>query len=655
MRATHSVRVPLAPELSPTARLGHELQGLKTGSLVSIGKLCDDECMTLFTKYNVNVIKNGKVIINGPRNNKTRLWDIPLAPKGPKSPLPRVSPTTSPHANSALRMASTKHDLAQFMHTVLCSPVPSTVIRAIKRDHFTSWPGLTVDLFTKHLPKSIATSLGHMRSDQQNLRSTKQPWPAIPLLTSLDIAPHQEPTNPRSHASFVKMIDTKCFERSYSDQTGKFPVKSCRGNCYIFIMYDYDSNAILSVALPDRRGSSIKTAWEHIFQRLQRNGYAPSLHLLDNECATDIKQAFTRHNVDFQRVPAHQHRRNAAERAIQTWKAHFIACLATTDPTFPLTAWDHLLPQCDLTLNHLRSSRRQPRLSAYTCLFGNYDFNRKPLSVPGTKVITHDPPFQRFTFAPHGSLGYYVGPALEHYRCYTIFFPSTQRTRECVSIQWFPQAIPFPKVSQLEYLQQTADDLLCLLGPSSSPPAFPSLTFGSSTRNAYLDIARLLKRATTPPDNAARSTVPPASPLPVHILDLPPSPVPPMPPLPSPPPTPPHLLRPRLPTPVPVTTARVQTPRLPPPPLLAHPHRSTPVPVAPARVLLPSFNSPPGPVSPPVTAPRVVSTPVSTPPMPPPPAPVPRVNTPPRLSTTRAQRACPSSLPVSHSYSPCPQ
>ena len=160
------------------------------------------------------------------------------------------------------------------------------------------------------------------------------------------------------------MLDTKTFARSYSDQTGRFPVQSSRGNNYIFVMYDYDSNAILSVALPDRRGSSINRAWLNIVAQLTANGYKPALHILDNECSNDIKNSFVKKSIKFQRVPAHQHRRNAVERAIQTWKAHFIAGLASTDPSFPLNAWDYLLPQCDLTLNHLRSSRRQPKLSA---------------------------------------------------------------------------------------------------------------------------------------------------------------------------------------------------------------------------------------------------------------------------------------------------
>ena len=39
---------------------------------------------------------------------------------------------------------------------------------------FSTWPGLTSKLITKHLPLSVNTALGHLRQQYQNTRSTKQ-------------------------------------------------------------------------------------------------------------------------------------------------------------------------------------------------------------------------------------------------------------------------------------------------------------------------------------------------------------------------------------------------------------------------------------------------------------------------------------------------
>ena len=111
-------------------------------------------------------------------------------------------------------------------------------------------------------------------------------------------------------------------------------------------------------------------------------------------------------------MPPHIHQRNSAKRAIQTFKNHFIAGLASTDPNFPLSNWCRLIPQAELTLNVLRPSRLNPKLSAYAQLEVAFDFTRTPLAPPGTRAIVHEKPTQRRTWAPHGVDGWYIGPAM---------------------------------------------------------------------------------------------------------------------------------------------------------------------------------------------------------------------------------------------------
>jgi len=564
MNSTHSVQVPLAPQLSASAQHGHVLNGLKTGSLISIGQLCDDDCAAIFTKFNVKIIKDGNIIITGNRDPQNGLWNIPLAPK---PFLPTSDKNVKFLASSAISDDITKQDLAAFLHGTIFSPSPSTLIRAIKKNHFTSWPGLTESIIRKHLPKSIATSKGHLRGQQKNIKSTKADLDSIPMSTSLDLAPSQEPSNPKTNNLFLALLTTDSICKSFSDQTGQFPVQSGRGNNYIFILYDYDSNAILSTAIPNRRSKTLTTAWTATFTKLQSNGYAPDLHILDNECSSDLKAAFTKYKIDFQRVPPHSHRRNAAERAIQTFKNHFVAGLCSCDPNFPLSEWDRLLPQCDITLNHLRSSRRQPKLSAHACLFGNFDFNKTPLAVPGTKVIVHETPSQRRTFAPHGVEGYYVGPPLNTYRCYKTWIPATNSIRDAMTIDWFPSTIPFPKVSHDTYLRQTAEDMLSLLQQKEKHPLH-QLTYGSTITNAYIQIAQILKRATARP-TPAPSTTPPAIEPRVPVPQ----------PVPQPTPAPSPTLNPTPISPTPAREPRVQAPSPPPPavPLTA------PVPAAPPQ------------------------------------------------------------------------
>ena len=112
----------------------------------------------------------------------------------------------------------------------------------------------------------------------------------------------------------------------------------------------------------------------------------------------------------------------------------FLAGIAALDPNFPIQEWCRLLPQCDITLNILRSSRRQPNLSAYAATFGNFNFNRTPLVPPVTRVLVHETADHLTSFAPHGFDGWYIGPSLDHYQCYSCYIPSTAGIRDAISV-----------------------------------------------------------------------------------------------------------------------------------------------------------------------------------------------------------------------------
>ena len=86
---------------------------------------------------------------------------------------------------------------------------------------------------------------------------------------------------------------------------------------------------------------------------------------MENKISSELKTSFELNNTSFQLVPPNSHRRNLAERAIQTHKNHFKAELATTDPKFPLSEWDQLIQQANITLNLLRTARVNPKLPAY--------------------------------------------------------------------------------------------------------------------------------------------------------------------------------------------------------------------------------------------------------------------------------------------------
>ena len=78
-----------------------------------------------------------------------------------------------PVANGILRLDKTKKEMAEYLSAALFSPDKSTLLRAIRKEHLLSWPGLTTSLISKHLPKQVATSKGHLDQEFKNIRSTK--------------------------------------------------------------------------------------------------------------------------------------------------------------------------------------------------------------------------------------------------------------------------------------------------------------------------------------------------------------------------------------------------------------------------------------------------------------------------------------------------
>jgi hypothetical protein len=137
-------------------------------------------------------------------------------------------------------------------------------------------------------------------------------------------------------------------------------------------------------------------------------------------------------------VPSHCHCCNAAERAIRTFKEHFLAGLSSVYSTFSLHLWDRLSPQAEITLNLLRTSRLHPQLSAAAHFHGLLDYNKTAFAPPGCKIISREKPGKWRTWAPPGQHGYSLGPAMHHYQCQNVYISSTASERMVDTLEFFP-------------------------------------------------------------------------------------------------------------------------------------------------------------------------------------------------------------------------
>jgi hypothetical protein len=98
-------------------------------------------------------------------------------------------------------------------------------------------------------------------------------------------------------------------------------------------------------------------------ERIWRNfprfniSFKTKLQTMDDEASSSFTSFFMENEMTYQLVSPHGHRRNTAERAIRTFAEHFLAGLSSVDPDFRMHLWDRLLPQSEMKIHLLHTSR----------------------------------------------------------------------------------------------------------------------------------------------------------------------------------------------------------------------------------------------------------------------------------------------------------
>jgi hypothetical protein len=242
--STHTSTLNLT-SLPHAASQAHILPGLAQRSLISVGRMCDSGCAVTFTATKVAVVNGATTILDGQRDKEAGLWRAPLGNS--------ISTQAAPehYVHNVYEQKSIKYTIT-YLHACCFSPVQDNWIKAIQNGHFTAWPSVTVASARKYLPKSDATAKGHINQIRQNIRST---WPAI--------------AEPSTESDMVqedkcKFIYAAIMETNqiYTDLTGRFPATSLSGNKYILILYDYDSNSVVSAPMKNRGEKYIVRAFD---------------------------------------------------------------------------------------------------------------------------------------------------------------------------------------------------------------------------------------------------------------------------------------------------------------------------------------------------------------------------------------------------------
>ena len=135
MSATRTENTPLAISLSAHAKNAHIFDGLHSASLISLCQLCDDECVAILDKNEINILKGKTIILKGHRNKKYGIWVIP------------ISRLVRHRAMAIITKNKKKTELIKYPHGYCFSLTPRTFLKSIKNGNFLTWPGLNNHFF----------------------------------------------------------------------------------------------------------------------------------------------------------------------------------------------------------------------------------------------------------------------------------------------------------------------------------------------------------------------------------------------------------------------------------------------------------------------------------------------------------------------------
>jgi hypothetical protein len=179
--------------------------------------------------------------------------------------------------------------LVHYFHKALLSPTKSALLQTVNNRHLITWPGLTEDAIHKYLKLTPVTAMGHMNQRRHDIRSTSKAPIADVKQTDTDLGT-------QTHLVYAVLVDQG---QLHTDLTGKFPVRSGKGNSYVMICYVYDCNYIEVIPLKSQPAYEWVKAYNHIHQELTVKGFKPKLQTLNNEASATLKNFFTANDVEY--------------------------------------------------------------------------------------------------------------------------------------------------------------------------------------------------------------------------------------------------------------------------------------------------------------------------------------------------------------------
>ena len=191
----------------------------------------------------------------------------------------------------------------------------------------------------------------------------------------------------------------------------------------------------------------------------KNRGFKDRYYVMYNKASAALKKKKNM-EVKYQLGPWGKQMAKNTERDIKTIKNYFISGMCSVIPEFHLQLLDRMIQQSTISLNLLSQSRLHPQLYAYAHLNCDFYYNKIPLSSQGTKVVVHERPGERASWAPHGEPVWHIGPSMEHYWWHKAYINDTRSERISDTLELFPKKFTTPNISYTDASINAAHDLI---------------------------------------------------------------------------------------------------------------------------------------------------------------------------------------------------
>eukprot|EP00957_Ditylum_brightwellii_P092683 7057150-Ditylum_brightwellii.AAC.1 len=92
-------------------------------------------------------------------------------------------------------------------------------------------------------------------------------------------------------------------------------------------------------------------------------------------------------------------------------------------------------------------------------MHGTFHFEATPVAPPGTRCYIHIKPHKQASWGFHAEDAWYVGPALQHYRCYTVVMKEKSAQRITDTVKFKHHGAKVPTVTPAERVAKAVKEL----------------------------------------------------------------------------------------------------------------------------------------------------------------------------------------------------